>query len=382
MPDLFALLVVAGVLGAIGYAAWILSRDTSGPKAPADSPYERALVALLSGDRDEALHALADTVRTDSDNVDAYIHLANLLRQKGEPSRAHRILRELMTRAGHSPSRARAVREGLVLALIAMGKSAEAVEEAVVLRQMDRRGGDSQRVVLKAYEAAGDWERAYDVRSEMAKRQDGGAAGALAMYRAAIGEIQLRQGATDDAKKSLKGALKLDRHQPVALLRLGDIYYTGGHAERAILLWKGLATAHPEAAHLVLDRLEVAEFQRGRFSEMEQTYEELLVHNPRDVRVHVALARLCLKRENLDEAERMLRGALEIAPGTPSARLMLVQVHRQRGDLPRALEEVESALRDLDQGATITCGRCGRDLEEYWSRCPGCLAWIPLPAAV
>jgi lipopolysaccharide biosynthesis regulator YciM len=235
--------------------------------------------------------------------------------------------------------------------------------------------------VLRAYEAAGEWERAFEVRAELAKQNGSHAPEVLARYRAAIGEMYLRQGKTEEAKKNLKSALKHDRQQPVALLRLGDIYYTGGHAERAILLWKGLAGAHPEAAHLVLERLEVAEFERGRFSEMEQTYEELLAHNPRDLRVHLALARLHLKRENLDEAERTIRSALQIAPQSAAAKFLLVQVHRQRGDLPRALDEVASALQDLEERTIISCGRCGRPMEEYWSRCPSCLAWIPLPAA-
>ena len=185
----------------------------------------------------------------------------------------------------------------------------------------------------------------------------------------------------EEAKRHFKAALKLERDQPVALLRLGDIYYETGHAERAILLWRGLATAHPERIHLVLERLEVSAFDRGRFSEMEQTYEELLGHNPRDVRVKLALARLHMKRGALDEAERTLRGAIELAPESAPARLLMVQVHRQRGDLQLALDEVETALRGLADGAVTACGRCGRHFEEYWSRCPQCLAWIPLPPA-
>jgi len=381
MNLVLAFLAVAGILGAIGYAAWILSRDARGPKLKSDPPYERALSALLSGDRDEAVRALVEAVREDSDNVDAYIHLGNLLREKGEPDRAYRIHRELTARAGHTPSRARSIREGLVLDLVALGRSAEAVEEATILRDAERKKGQSLRVILKAYESAGDWERAYEVRSEMLRRSGERETSILARYRASIGEIALRRGSMDEAKRHFKAALKLERDQPVALLRLGDIYYESGHAERAIVLWKGLATAHPGRVHLVLERLEASYFDRGRFSEMEQTYEELLGHNPRDVRVHLALARLHMKRGVLDEALRTLKGALELAPDSAPARLLMAQVLRQQGELPRALDEVETALRGLADGAVIACGRCGRPLEEYWSRCPHCLAWIPLPAA-
>jgi lipopolysaccharide biosynthesis regulator YciM len=381
MTQFLAFLVVAGVLAGIGYAAWIFSRDTQGPKPKPDPPYERALGALLSGDRDEAVRALVEEVRENSDNAIAYIHLGNLLREKGEAERAYRIHLELTARAGHSPSRARSIREGLVLDLVALGRTAEAVEEAKILRDSERKNGHSLRVILKAYEAAGEWERAYEIRSEMLKSAGERETSVLARYRASIGEVALRQGALEEAKRHFKAALKLERDQPVALLRLGDIYYQSGHAERAILLWKGLAHAHPGRAHLVLRRLEASIFDRGRFSEMEQTYEELLGHNPRDVRVQLALARLHVKRGALDEALRTLRGVVEAAPDSAPARLLLVQVLRQQGELPRALDEVEAALKSLADGAVTVCGRCGRPFEEYWSRCPDCLAWIPLPAA-
>jgi len=381
MTQFLALLAVAGVLAGIGYAAWIFSRDAKGPKPKPDPPYERALGALLSGDRDEAVRALVEEVRENSDNAIAYIHLGNLLREKGEAERAYRIHRELTARAGHSPSRARSIREGLVLDLVALGRTAEAVEEAKILRDSERKNGHSLRVILKAYEAAGEWERAYEVRSEMLRNAGDRETSVLARYRASIGEVALRHGSVEEAKRHFKAALKLERDQPVALLRLGDIYYESGHAERAILLWKGLARAHPGRAHLVLRRLEASFFDRGRFSEMEQTYEELLGHNPRDVRVQLALARLHVKRGALDEALLTLRRALEAAPDSAPARLLMVQVLRQQGELPRALDEVEAALKSLAEGATTMCGRCGRPFEEYWSRCPDCLAWIPLPAA-
>ena len=63
MIPLLALLAVVGGLGVIGYLAWILSRDAAGPKPKVEPPYERALGALLNGDRDEAVRALVEAVR-------------------------------------------------------------------------------------------------------------------------------------------------------------------------------------------------------------------------------------------------------------------------------------------------------------------------------
>jgi len=376
MSEFFIVLLVGGVLAGVGYAAWLLSRDAATLPQKPETPYQRGLNALLGGDREQALEAFADSVQQDSDNVDAYIHLGNLLRDRGEPERALLIHRELTVRAAQTNAQGRAVREALVHDWIALGRPKDAVVEAEALREMDRRNGHALKVLLAAYEAAGDWERAFEIRSEMARASGEKDPEGLARYRAAIGEIYLRAERLEDAKRQFKAALRLKRDHPAALLRLGDIYYETNRPERAMVLWKGLAAAHPDRSHLVLERLEVSYFERGRFSEMGHLYEELLLRNPRDTRILLALARMHLKRADHAEALRAVNEALEVEPTSLPARLLAVEIHRRRGDSDRALSEVEDLLRGLGTVEQGSCARCGERLHEFWSRCPSCLAWI------
>ncbi len=375
MSDFITVFIVGGLLSGVGYAAWILSRDASAQPRPPDTPYQQGLNALLAGDRDSALEAFAESVRIDSDNVDAYIHLANLLRERGEVERALHLHRELTVRAGHTPSQDRAIREGLVLDLIALGRTREAVEEARALRELDRKNGSALKVLLKAHEAARDWEEAYVVRAEIAKGASERNGEGLARYRSAIGEIYLRDGKLEEAKRQFKAALRLRRDEPAALLRLGDIYYETNHPERAGVLWKALAEAHPSFSHLVLERLEASYFEKGRFGEVGQAYEEMLARNPRDVRISLALARMHLKKGDLADAGRVLNEALEVEPESVPARLLLADLYRRRGDLNRALDEMEGLIRGMGSGEVYVCGACGEHSEEYWSRCPHCFAW-------
>jgi lipopolysaccharide biosynthesis regulator YciM len=376
MPGFFTILLVGGVLAGVGYAAWLLSRDAATVSPKPETPYQRGLNALLAGDRDEALEAFADSVQLDSDNVDAYIHLGNLLRERGEAARALQLHRELTVRSGQTNAQGRAVREALVHDWIALERPKEAVAEAESLRELDRRNGHALKVLLAAYEAAGDWDRAFEIRSEMARASGERDPEGLARYRAAIGEIYLRAERLDDAKRQFKAALRLKRDHPAALLRLGDIYYETNRPERAMVLWKGLAAAHPDRSHLVLERLEVSYFERGRFSEMGHLYEELLLRNPKDTRILLALARMHVKRADYAEALRAVNEALEIDPASLPARLMAVEIHRRRGDSDRALSEVEDLLRGLGSVEPGSCAKCGARLHEFWSRCPSCLAWL------
>ncbi len=375
MPGIYSFVLWGGVLALTGWAAWTLSGGFTTERPAPDTPYRHGLDALLRGDKDEALRAFTETVEIDTDNVDAYLHIGNLLRERGEALRALHIHRELAVRAGQTPSQQRTAREALVLDLITLGRPEEAIDEALELRELDRKNGRSLHVLLRAHEAAGDWDRAFEVRSELARANGERENGALARYRAAAGESFLRAGKTREAERQLKRALRLDKDHPAALLRLGDICYRRDHRERAVVLWKGLALTHPHLAHLVVGRLETAYFERGRFSDMSQTYEELLARNPRDARIYLALARMHIKKGGLDEACRVLGHALEIEPDSIEARLLLVNVHRRLGDLSRALDEMETILRSVPRADRFTCDSCGAASEEYWTRCPQCLAW-------
>ena len=377
MSGIYAFVLGGGVLALVGWAAWTLSGGFRTERAGPDTPYRHGLDALLRGDADEALLAFTETVRIDTDNADAYIHIGNLLRERGEAVRALQIHRELTVRAGLTLSQQRVVREALVLDLIALNRTEQAVEEAEELIDLDRKNGRALHVLLRAHEAAGDWERAFEVRSELARANGERGNGTLAKYRSAAGESYLRAGKTREAERQFKNALRMDRNHPAALLRLGDICYRRDHRERAVVLWRGLAQTHPQLAHLVLERLETAYFERGRMSEMSLAYEELIALNPRDARIWLALARMQVKKGDLGEAARALGQALTIEPESLPARLLLVDVHRRLGDLSKALDEMETLLRGVPRAERFTCTTCGSASDEYWTRCPACLAWSP-----
>jgi lipopolysaccharide biosynthesis regulator YciM len=375
MPGIYSFVFWGGVLALTGWAAWTLSGGFTTERPGPETPFQHGLDSMLRGDQDEALRAFTETVEIDTDNVEAYIHIGNLLRERGESARALHVHRELTVRAGPTPSQQRAIREGLVLDLIALGRFEEAIEEAQELRESDRKNGRLLRLLLQAHEAAGDWDGAFDVRSELARANGERENGALARYRSAAGESFLRAGKKREAERQFKSALRLDKDHPAALLRLGDICYQGDRRERAVVLWKGLALTHPDMAHLVLERLETAYFEGGRFSDMSQAYEEILVRTPKDARIHLALARMHIKKGDLAEACVVLAQVLAIEPASLSARLLLVNVYRRLGDLSKALDEMETLLRGTPKAESFTCVSCGAASEEYWTRCPHCLAW-------
>ena len=77
-----------------------------------------------------------------------------------------------------------------------------------------------------------------------------------------------------------------------------------------------------------------------------EPYTRCLQHNPTNVTAHVNLAGvLRTVRRDVDEAERLLRRALELDPGCPYAHGLLSELlEQERGDLDGAITELESCL--------------------------------------
>jgi tetratricopeptide (TPR) repeat protein len=89
------IILVAVVIAGIVILAVVLSRRPGGPAA---DNYQEALRALLDGRETEAIKRLRDTVMKDTDNVDAYIRLGRLIRQRGDAEKAAHIHQSLTVR--------------------------------------------------------------------------------------------------------------------------------------------------------------------------------------------------------------------------------------------------------------------------------------------
>jgi hypothetical protein len=102
-----------------------------------------------------------------------------------------------------SAGQERAIREGLVRDLIALRRPAEAVAEARELRDLDKKNGTALKLLLKAHEAAGEWERAYETRAEVARATERERRRARALPLGHRRDLS-REGKLDDAKRQFR----------------------------------------------------------------------------------------------------------------------------------------------------------------------------------
>lgn len=90
-------------------------------------------------------------------------------------------------------------------------------------------------------------------------------------------------------------------------------------------------------------------FDLGKFGDIERVYTQILEKRPRDVHALLARARIASKKGEGDEAERLLRTALDEEPGSRRAFQMLASLLLDEGKSQEARDLIENHFGTEDE---------------------------------
>lgn len=188
------------------------------------------------------------------------------------------------------------------------------------------------------------------------------------------GRTELAHGRPAASLGYFRAALRVDRHYLPALVALGEAYEAAGDRREAVRAWERAAETHP--ALPLLARLEHAYREDGRPSRMIALYQDAIGRSGDDVALAVALGRVYLELEMLDEAADQLEKVEVRAPDLPLVHAYLGAVFERRGEPSAAFEEYRRALR-LGHAFEWphTCTACGAAVAGWRERCERCRRW-------
>ena len=374
-----AFVIIAAAVIAAGAVLWYIGtkRASSRKRELDESPYQLGLDALIAGNSDGAIEHLTRAVRNNPRNVDAYIKLGNVLRERGQVKQATQIHRELLVKRKLPPAVRSEIIKSLARDLGSAGRWREVLEHLAALPRAERSDPSVLDMTRDAYESAGDLDKAAQAHKELLK------AGALegqpsaGVYRAHLGLVAFTRGDTRRAKAEFQAAVKEDPGTGLAYVYLGDIAVREEDTERALAYWMKLISEKPECAHLVFERLEKAYFEMGDFGRMMGIYEELVASSPSNVRALTGLSRMLERKGALDEALRIAREAVKHEGSTFEGHRQLIEILMRHSRYEEAARAAETLLAGLgNHREERTCPRCEAAFDGYSWRCDSCRAWV------
>lgn len=377
--QVFLIALVAFIAGVALGKFW--SRLASGrpesSRLPGESlHYILGLDYLASHQIDRAVAELTRAAQADTEAIEIYLILGNLLREKGQLERAIQIHQSLLHRPGLT-SRERA---HTLLCLGIDFKRAGFRNRALSTFQEVLRRDSANRYallhLLKIHEEEQDWEKALDLQQRVVALGGKTDNTLTAFLHDQLGQVAWAQSEDRSAIRNFETAMRLDRSIPPPYLHLGDLHEVRGRLPEATACWETFARQDPEHAYLVFERLERAYGALGEDNALEALFQEVIARDNKDWRAHLELARRHGHDGRTDESFELLLGAVENNPHAIAVHLaawdLLFDDHPQPDRIRRYIERVRDAVLFLDPHICVKCHYRANGI--LW-RCPHCQEW-------
>ncbi|MFQ6007676.1 MAG: tetratricopeptide repeat protein [Candidatus Zixiibacteriota bacterium] len=298
---------------------------------------------LLDGRPFAAFTKLHKVVSVDSNNIDAYLRLGQILRENKKPERALQVHKDLTLRGGLSTAHKVAILRQLALdykELKNYDMTEAALKELISLQHDDLW---AYTCLLQIQKEQGEWEEAYDTAATLLKLESDKSKKPLAVFKYRQGEQLYKQKEYHKARIIFKEAIGLDPSFAPAYIAIGDSYYDEQRYEDAVNFWNKLIEAVPDQGHQVIERLKKTLFDLGRFGDIAEMCEKILKHSPKNREARLTLAEFFEKKGDLEAAEELLSRAIDDSPDDMEAIVKLIQIYLERKDMKK-IDELFSNL--------------------------------------
>lgn len=327
-------------------------RATRRPRAPktSDAAVRQALYALLDHDLDAAQELLARAAQLDPDEVDAYLILGRLYRDRGEVGRAIRIHQNLLLRPELEEARETEVLRELASDFRAGGFLRRAIasfEEVLSRLPRDER---SLRELAELLATARDHERAIEIERRLARVEGRDGAPREAEIQVEIARSAEAEGRAGDARKALKRAIRRDPHNVEAHVLLGRVEAAEGRTRHALSAWRKVPEIDRGAGPRVYPELAAAYTTADKQAEYEKYLNGLLEQTPDDAAARLALAHALGARGETDAALDAIRHVLANDPSNLDAHAALGRALVAAGREGEALKSYAELLAVLERG--------------------------------
>ena len=298
-------------------------------QAKTESIYTDALNAMVRGDKRTALKHLRDVVKQDTNHVDAYLQMGDILREEGNALAAIKIHQSLTVRPNLKNDVKIHIHRSLALDYNQISQLAKARREVELLLKLDKKNLWANEFLLALFEKQQDWDKATQISKIIQKVKQLEDPTQIARFLVLKGMDKHEKGKVDEAIKTFDIAAKTDPNYEKTYLCLGDIYLVKRDLVKAIDNWEKYALLNPENGKMIYSKIEAALFDLGRFSEVEKFYERIVDKDPSNLSALTKLANVLEEKGEHNSALSLVEDALSKNQTSIHAHLMKLKLSLQ-----------------------------------------------------
>ena len=291
-----------------------------------ESIYTHALNAMVRGDTRTALSHLRNVVKQDTNHINAYLQMGDILRGEDNAQAAIKIHQSLTVRPNLSNEIKRDIHKSLALDFKQLGHITKAMGEAEMVLKLDRKNLWANEFLLKIFEQQREWDKAMQTTKAIQKLKQSRDPSQIARFLVYQGMEKLEKGQLKEAESQFQKAVKTSPEFGLPYLRLGDVFAENRDLVKAIENWEKFALLNPEEGRLVYSKIESALFDLGRFSEVEKFYERILEKDSSNLNALTKLANVLEEKGEHNNALNLVEDALSKNGGSIHARLMKLKL--------------------------------------------------------
>ena len=298
-------------------------------QAKTESIYTDALNAMVRGDKKTALKHLRDVVRQDTNHVDAYLQMGDILREEGNALAAIKIHQSLTVRPNLKNELKLHIHRSLALDYNQISQLAKARREVELLLKLDKKNLWANEFLLALFEKQRDWDKATQISKIIQKVKQVQDPNQIARFLVLKGMDKHEKGKVEEAIKTFDLAVKTAPNYEKTYLCLGNIYLEKRDLVKAIDNWEKYALLNPENGKMTYSKIESALFDLGRFSEVEKFYERIVDKDPTNLSALTKLANVLEEKGEHNSALLLVEDALSKNQTSIYAHLMKLKLSLQ-----------------------------------------------------
>jgi lipopolysaccharide biosynthesis regulator YciM len=369
--EILLLIIFAGTLFII---YWFSTKGNE--EKTQQNTYLSALEYLVAGNDRLAIEKLKETVKADSDNIEAYIKLGDILRERGLRNNAIRIHRDLTLRSGLADEIKAKIYTSLFYDYLG-DDNKRAIEAAKTVLRLDSQVNSRfLEAFLKLLIQTEEWDQALQLLKDHGDKFTNAVNKTEALLKVFKGcHLEVQQ-LFKEARIWFKDALKIDEACPAAHYFLGKSYLKENRREDAVKVWTKFCRQFPQKSYFLYTELEKVWFDLGRFTDAENLYLDLLNQNPKNLFAGLALARIYSKKGDHENALEIIQQMEEYFPDSVELLRFKIEYHFHRNQYKQAAAHAIEYFQTVygSKETIYECQECNFKTETPLWFCPKCKA--------